>query len=96
MTEQSASRLCLIPNFKVHELVEFETVNGQWRVKHVRCDISGDVYGNVQNVHGKVKGTINGRRWEYVESPEEEILRLARFSDNEELTAALNNYFDNK
>jgi len=40
----------------------------------------GDVYGNVGdvwgNVLGSVEGTINGRKWQFIETPKEKLKRL--------------------
>jgi len=74
------------------KLVEFEFVAGAWRVRHVKtsvygsvwCNVIGDVDGSVgsvigdvkRNVYGKVGGTINGREWQFVETPREKLKRL--------------------
>ena len=85
-------------------LVEFEFIEGVWRVKHVTCTVWGDVYGNVKGnvlcnvlgnvggyVGGDVGGTINGREWEFVETPKEKLKRLIEEgADKEQLLEAFN------
>jgi hypothetical protein len=55
---------------------------------NVRRDVLGDVLGNVwgdvchnvcHNVWGHVGGTINGRQWEFIETPKEELKRTGGF-----------------
>lgn len=54
MTEQPQ-----IPIEKALNLVEFEFVEGAWRVKHVKGDVYGDVHGDVWiNVRGRVLGDV--------------------------------------
>ena len=51
------------------KLVDFEFVDGAWRVKHVKRTVWGDVKGDVY-------GTIDGRPWEFLETPREKLKRL--------------------
>ncbi len=49
----------------------------------VRGNVFGDVGGNVTgdvrgNVFGDVDGTINGREWNFVETPKEKLQRLVK------------------
>lgn len=55
----------------------------------------GDVYGNVGdvwgNVLGSVEGTINGRKWQFIETPKEKLGRLIREgADKAQLLEAFN------
>ena len=45
------------------ELFDFEYIEGEWRVKQVKPNVRGDGQINVW-------GTINGRKWEFIEKPE--------------------------
>lgn len=46
------------------ELVEFElSIQGEWRVKHVKSSVWGNVYGDVTNVHGDVLIDVWGNVW---------------------------------
>ena len=60
-------------------------------------DVCGDVGGIVgRSVGGKVWGTINGREWEYVETPKDKLKRLIREgSDQKELLWAVDQLEDN-
>jgi len=55
----------------------------------------GDVYGNVGdvwgNVLGSVEGTINGRKWQFIETPKEKLKRLIyEGADKDQLLEAIN------
>jgi len=45
------------------ELFDFEYIEGEWRVKQVKPNVRGDVSVIFH-------GTINGRKWEFIEKPE--------------------------
>ena len=67
---------------------------------NVDVDVKGTVKGNVDGsvfgyVFGNVLGTINGRSWEFVESPEEKVQRLIEESGNQELIDAFNQVENN-
>jgi len=63
---------------EVQQLVEIErNVHGKLFVYDVYCTVWGDV-------HGTVKGTIEGRKWEFVETPKEKAIRLIREGKCEE------------
>jgi len=52
-----------------------------WQVEGSVCgNVNGDVVGNVEgDVHGNVGNvwrTINGREWQFVETPKEKLKRL--------------------
>jgi len=74
------------------ELVDFEPCPEGWRVKNV----NGSVYGDVLcNVWGDVGGTINGRRWKFIEPLKEELKRLIQEgADKDEILEALNQLED--
>jgi len=73
---------------KALELVDFEFIEGAWRVKHVRCDVWGDVKWDV---FGNVHGTINGRKWQFVETPREKLKRLIdEGADKDQLIEVIN------
>ena len=68
----------------------------------VVLDVEGNVYGNVGrsvlgdvfgavggSVFGNVGGTINGRQWQYVETKQEQIIRLIREGKSEEAIKVL-------
>ena len=58
--------------------------------------VGGDVHGNVEgNVGGYVSGSINGRGWEYIETPKEKLKRLIEETGDEELLKAFNQLEDN-
>jgi len=93
------------------KLVEFEFIEGEWRVRHVKtnvygsvwCNVIGDVDGSVgsvigdvlNNVYGNVGGTISGRKWQFVETPKEKLGRLIKKTGNEDLIEAFNQLEDN-
>jgi len=80
------------------ELVTFRQISsGAWVVQDVNGNIHGDVYGSIDgDVFVNLKGTINGRSWEYIESPREKLQRLIEEgADKKELLAALNQLEDN-
>lgn len=57
------------------------------------CDI---VEGLVITVEGDVFGRINGRRWQYVETPKERFERLLEKTENKELIEAFKQLEDNQ
>ena len=70
------------------KLVEFrKDCHGKWYVGVVKgnCNL---VKGRVITVKGDVVGTINGRRWQYVETPKERFERLIGETKNKELIEA--------
>jgi hypothetical protein len=62
----------------------------------VTGDVGGNVTGDVRgNVFGDVDGTINGKHWQYVETPVEKLKRLvAEDADREQITEAINQLED--
>ena len=75
------------------QLVEFcQDFQGRWHVYTVKrdcytvkgnCDI---VEGNCITVEGKVFKTINGREWQYIETPRQKFQRLIKEgADKEQL-----------
>ena len=85
------------------ELVEFRKyIDGEWHVDTVKgncrivegnCDI---IEGDCRIVEGHVYGTINGRQWQYVETPKEKLQRLIEEGANkEQLLEAINQLKDN-
>lgn len=44
----------------------------------VKASIKGDVWGDVGEVSGVVHGKIAGRKWQYIETPKEQAIRLIR------------------
>ena len=78
------------------ELVEFEFLPEGWRVKNVKGSLYGDVRGNVYgDVWCNVRGTINGRKWQFVETPKEKLRRLIdEDADKDTLLAALDQLED--
>jgi len=67
------------------ELFDFEYIDeGEWRVKQVKPNVRGDGQINVW-------GTINGRKWEFVETPREKLKRLIEEgADKDQLLEAFN------
>jgi len=59
--------------------------------------VLGDVLGGVRgNVFDLVGGTINGKHWQYVETPVEKLKRLvAEDADREQIIEAINQLEDN-
>ena len=89
MTEQITLKKAL-------ELVDFrQDSKGEWYVGVVR----GDCYlvkGNCNFVDGEVFGAINGREWQYVETPREKLQRLIeKGAGKEQLIEAFNQLEDN-
>lgn len=79
------------------ELLELVTVeqnaDGRWCIinvfGNVRGNVSGNVWGNVNgNVWGDVNGTINGREWQFAETPKDKLKRLIEEKGDEELLEA--------
>jgi hypothetical protein len=68
---------------------------------HVKGIVNGDVVGNVNgtvygDVRGNVRGKINGRKWEFVETPKDKLQRLIEESGNQELIDTFNQQEDNQ
>ena len=65
---------------EIDELVEFRysPVTESWRVAKVQGNSSMDVIGDCWSVEGTVCYTINGRGWEYVETPKQRMERLIK------------------
>lgn len=57
--------------------------------RNVRGNVGGSVFGNVEGDVGNVKGTINGRDWQYIETPREKAIRLIREGKGEEAIQVL-------
>ena len=85
------------------ELVTFrKSACGLWGVdrvldnvySNVLGNVVGTVYGNVGSVGGNVKdsvgGTIAGRAWKLIETPEQKFRRLLDETENQELIDAFN------
>lgn len=94
MTEQNQITLR-----KALELVEFEFIQGAWRVKSVNSNIHGDVNSSILgrvygDVYGDVYGTINGHEWKFVETPKEKLQRLIEESGSQELIDTFNQLED--
>ena len=66
------------------ELVDFfKDFTGTWRVTTVK--------GSCGKVEGEVFTTINGRKWQYIETPRERLVRLAQDgATKEQLLEAVN------
>jgi hypothetical protein len=92
------------------KLVEFkEGCPGHWYVAAVKGDCGvvegncktvkgycGTVEGDCGIVKGEVCQTINGRQWQYVETPKEKLKRLIEAeADHEQLLEAFNEMEDN-
>jgi hypothetical protein len=57
---------------------------------NVGGSVGGSVWGNVYgDVKCNVSGTINGREWEFVETPKEKAIRLIREGKGEEAIQVL-------
>ena len=74
-----------IPIEEALELVQFKQApDGSWYVENV--------YGDV----GNVWGTINGRKWQFVETPKEKLKRLIdEDATKAQLLEAINQLEDN-
>jgi len=59
-----------------------------WVVQDVKSDVLG-------NVEGGVCGTINDRKWQFIETPKEKLQRLIEETYNQELIEAFNQLEDN-
>ena len=71
------------------EIVTFhQNFDGTWVVQDVKSDVLG-------NVEGGVWGTINGRQWQFIETPKEKLQRLIEETGNQELIDAFNQLEDN-
>ena len=80
----------------LEELLELVTVkqsiDGKWHI----LDVKGHVYGYVDgDVKCDVYGSINGREWQFVETPKEKLKRLIEETGNEELIEAFYQLEDN-
>jgi len=78
------------------ELVEFKLYPEGWQVKNVEGSVYGDVQGNVWgNVWCNVRGTINGRKWQFVQTPKEKLKRLIdEGADKDKILEALDRLED--
>jgi len=71
------------------EIVTFhQNFDGTWVVQDVKSDVLG-------NVEGGVWGTINGLKWQFVETPKEKLQRLIEETGNQELIDAFNQLENN-
>ena len=88
------------------ELVTFKrNADGDWLVNHVKSSVYGNVEGTVfgdikksvcGNICGNLGGTINGRNWQFIETPKEKLQRLIEEgADKAELLEALSQLEDN-
>jgi len=91
MAKQTGIKLAVPITLKeALELVEFwrDSLGGNWHVRAVK----GDCY----TVEGEVHGTINGRQWQYVETPKQRLGRLIEDgATKEQLLEAFNQLEDN-
>jgi hypothetical protein len=79
---------------KALELVTFaKKLDGSWCVSRVKGSVYGDVDGSVHgsvggsirgSVHGHVLGTIDGKQWEFTETPKERLKRLIEEDANKD------------
>ena len=94
MTEQPMAEQITLE--EALELVEFQKdCLGKWYVRAVKgnCDI---VEGNCDIVEGTVYQTINGRKWQYVETPKEALKRLVKEgADEDKLLVVIEQLEDN-
>ena len=84
---------------EVLELVEFERgENGDLFIVDVKGIVLGSVKGFVggfvggcvgRGVRGNVYGKISGRKWQFVETPKERVIRLIREGRGEEAIKVL-------
>ena len=85
------------------ELVDFyQSHSGKWYVSAVKGHCGtvkgycGIVEGNCHRVGGKVLTTINGREWQYIETPKGKLKRLIEEdADKEQLLEAVNQMEEN-
>ena len=86
---------------KALHLVNFQFFDGEWYVKDVKGNVGGSVWGSVivsvvgnvgrGGVGGRVFGKINGKHWDYAETPQERLGRLIEEgADKEVLLEAYN------
>ena len=83
---------------EVKRLVEFDynPLAEIWRVSKVRGNSAMDVEGDCWSVGGTVCYTINGRNWEYVETPKQKLERLIKErAPQEKLLEVLSQLQDN-
>ena len=70
-------------------LFDFEYNEGEWRIVGVKPNVWGDGQINVW-------GTINGRKWEFVETPVQRLRRLIEEdADKAQLLEVVNQLEDN-
>ena len=70
-----------------------DIIEGNCNIIEGNCDI---IEGDCRIVEGHVYGTINGRQWQYVETPKEKLQRLIEEGANkEQLLEAINQLEDN-
>jgi hypothetical protein len=70
-----------IPIEEALKLVEFEFAQGEWRVVGVKTNVGLYVWG-----------TIRGRDWEFVETPEEKFRRLLDATGDKKLIDAFHQF----
>ena len=77
---------------------------GDWRILDVHGTVYGNVDGNVNgivggdvldNIDGKVYGRINGKEWQFIETPKDKLKRLIEEKGDEELIEAFNQLENN-
>ena len=82
----------------------YQAADGRWHIEDVKnvvfgnveSYIVGDVKGCIRgDVYGVVDGTINGREWQFVETPKDRLRRLIEERDDQELIDAFNQLEDN-
>ena len=61
-------------------LVDFEFIEEAWRVKNIRGNLS--LSACFRDAFGVVRGTIDGRQWQFVETPRERLERLIKEGSN--------------
>lgn len=75
------------------DLVEFDynPLTESWRVTKVKSNSTVEVLGDCWSVEGIVRYTINGRNWEFRETPKQKLERLIKErASHEELLDAFN------
>ena len=56
----------------------------------VGCSVKGNIGGSVGgDVKGEVKGEISGRKWKFIETPKEKVIRLIREGKGDEAIQVL-------
>ena len=81
---------------EAQELVEFQRgCFGGWVVCAVNTTVYGDVLGSVHgNILYDVGGTIDGRGWEFIETPKDRLQRLIDGASEAELLKLINQMED--